>query len=156
MCFQIVQPPDRPLAADVPLAGPAAEPAADPRRPASRQQQPADPVPGRRDVLRLAAGYDIGAGLLLALATTYKVTPALFFVYFAYKRSWRTVIWGMLGMGIFLLIVPSLVIGPQFNGECLGMWWHRMITPFVAKGATEPAGDQPVARRRASTGCSPS
>ena len=41
-------------------------------------------------------------------------------------------------MGIFLLIVPSLVIGPQFNGECLGMWWHRMITPFVVKGATSP------------------
>ncbi len=28
-------------------------------------------------------GYDVGAGLLLALATTYKVTPALFFLYFA-------------------------------------------------------------------------
>ena len=41
-------------------------------------------------------------------------------------------------MGIFLLIVPSLVIGPQFNGECLGMWWHRMVTPFVVKGATSP------------------
>ncbi len=81
-------------------------------------------------------GYNIGAGLLLALATTYKVTPALFFLYFAYKRSWRTVLWGTLGMGIFLLIIPSLVIGPQFNGECLGMWWHRMIVPYVAKGAT--------------------
>ena len=81
-------------------------------------------------------GYNIGAGLLLALATTYKVTPALFFLYFAYKRSWRTVLWGTLGMGIFLLLIPSLVIGPQFNGECLGMWWHRMIVPYVAKGAT--------------------
>jgi alpha-1,2-mannosyltransferase len=74
-------------------------------------------------------GYDVGAGLLLALATTYKVTPALFFLYFAYKRSWRTVLWGSLGMGIFLLIVPSLVIGSQFNAECLGMWIHRMIMP---------------------------
>ncbi len=83
-------------------------------------------------------GYDVGAGLLLALATTYKVTPALFFLYFAYKRSWRTVTWGMLGMGIFLLIVPSLVIGPRFNGECLGMWWHRMVMPFVAEGAASP------------------
>jgi alpha-1,2-mannosyltransferase len=83
-------------------------------------------------------GYDLGAGLLLALATTYKVTPALFFLYFAYKRSWRTVAWGLLGMGIFLLIVPSLVIGPRFNGECLGMWWHRMVMPFVAEGAASP------------------
>jgi alpha-1,2-mannosyltransferase len=84
-------------------------------------------------------GYDVGAGLLLALATTYKVTPALFFIYFAYKRSWRTVMWGGLGMGIFLLIVPSVIIGPAFNAECLGMWWHRMVMPFIAKGAASPA-----------------
>jgi alpha-1,2-mannosyltransferase len=83
-------------------------------------------------------GYDITSGLLLGLATSYKVTPALFFVYFLYKRSWRTVGWGMLGLGIFLVIIPGLVIGPAFNGECMGMWWHRMVTPFVANGATSP------------------
>ncbi len=81
-------------------------------------------------------GYDLGAGLLLALATAYKVTPALFFLYFAYKRSWRTLVWGVLGLGIFLVIVPSAVIGPQFNYECLQMWFSRMVTPFVMKGAT--------------------
>jgi hypothetical protein len=83
-------------------------------------------------------GYDVGAGLLLALATTYKVTPALFFLYFAYRRSWRTVGWGLLGLGIFLLIVPGAIIGPSFNGECLGMWWSRMVMPFVREGATSP------------------
>ena len=83
-------------------------------------------------------GYDITSGLLLGLATSYKVTPALFFVYFLYKRSWRTVGWGMLGLGIFLVIIPGVVIGPTFNGECMGMWWHRMVTPFVANGATSP------------------
>ena len=83
-------------------------------------------------------GYDIGAGLLLGLAAAYKVTPALFLVYFAYKRSWRTVGWGILGLGIFLLIVPSMVIGPHFNGECLGHWWHRMVTPFVVNGVNSP------------------
>jgi hypothetical protein len=79
-------------------------------------------------------GNDIISGLLLGLATAYKVTPALFFFYFAYKRSWRTVLWGLLGLGIFLLVVPSVVVGPRFNAECLGMWWNRMITPFVVKG----------------------
>jgi alpha-1,2-mannosyltransferase len=83
-------------------------------------------------------GYDVGAGLLLALATAYKVTPALFFVYFAYKRSWRTVGWGAVGLGLFLFVVPSAVIGPQFNFECLRMWSHRMVTPFVVKGAFSP------------------
>ncbi len=80
------------------------------------------------------SGRDVASGLLLGLATSYKVTPALFFFYFAYKRSWKTVLWGVLGLGIFLLVVPSVVVGPDFNAQCLGMWWHRMITPFVLKG----------------------
>jgi alpha-1,2-mannosyltransferase len=84
-------------------------------------------------------GGDIAAGLLLALATTYKVTPALFFPYFLYKGSWRTVMWGLLGMGIFLLILPSAIIGPTFNAECLASWWNRMVMPFVAEGAASPA-----------------
>ncbi len=83
-------------------------------------------------------GYDVLAGLLLALAISYKVTPALFVPYFLYKRSWRVVGATALGLGMFLLIVPSLVIGPGFNGECLGMWWHRMMTPFLVKGAVSP------------------
>jgi alpha-1,2-mannosyltransferase len=81
-------------------------------------------------------GRDTSAGLLLGLAAAAKVTPALFFFYFAYKRSWRTLGWGVLGLGIFLLIVPSLVIGPEFNGECLGLWFNRMVTPYIFKGAT--------------------
>ena len=83
-------------------------------------------------------GYDVLAGLLLALAISYKVTPALFVPYFLYKRSWRTVGATLLGMGIFLLIVPSLVIGPSFNGECLAMWWHRMLSPYFAKDVASP------------------
>jgi hypothetical protein len=83
-------------------------------------------------------GNDVLAGLLLGLATSYKVTPALFFLYYAYKRSWRTVGWGFLGMGIFLLIIPSAVVGPQFNRECLGLWWQRMVTPYVVEGASSP------------------
>jgi hypothetical protein len=84
-------------------------------------------------------GYDVLAGLMLALAITYKVTPALFVPYFAYRRSWRTVWATVLGIGIFLLIIPSLLIGPEFNGQCLGMWWHRMLCPYLTKGVV---GDQ--------------
>jgi hypothetical protein len=83
-------------------------------------------------------GYDVLAGLILALAISYKVTPALFVPYFLYKKSWRAVGATMLGMGVFLLIVPSVVIGPGFNGECLGMWWDRMMRPFLVKGAASP------------------
>ena len=79
-------------------------------------------------------GYDVLAGLILALAISYKVTPALFFIYFLYKRSWRAAGATLLGLGLFLVVVPSLIIGPGFNVECLTTWWRRMITPFVEKG----------------------
>jgi hypothetical protein len=83
-------------------------------------------------------GYDVLAGLLLALAISYKVTPALFVPYFMYKRSWRTVGATCVGMGLFLFVVPSLIIGPTFNIECLQMWWHRIISPYVSKGVGSP------------------
>ncbi len=83
-------------------------------------------------------GYDILAGLVLALAISYKVTPALFVVYFAYKRSWRTVAATFAGLGLFLLVVPSVILGPGFNWECLSAWWHRMMSPFLTKGEQSP------------------
>jgi len=78
-------------------------------------------------------GYDVLSGLLLALATSFKVTPALFFIYFAYKRSWRAFGSAILGMGLFLFIVPSLIIGPKFNYECLKTWCNRMVSPYVVR-----------------------
>ncbi len=83
-------------------------------------------------------GYDVLAGLILALSISYKVTPALFVYYFLLKRSWRAAGATVLGMALFLLVVPALVVGPQFNGECLGAWWHRMLSPFLTSGATSP------------------
>ena len=83
-------------------------------------------------------GYDVLAGLVLALAISFKVTPALFLVYFLFKGSYRTVASTILGIGVFLLIVPSMIIGPAFNGECLGTWWHHMLSPFLTAGASSP------------------
>ena len=83
-------------------------------------------------------GHDVLAGLLLGLAISYKVTPALFVPYFVYKRSWRTVGATLLALVLFLLVVPSLIVGPRFNLHCLTMWWHRMLTPFLVEGNTSP------------------
>ena len=86
-------------------------------------------------------GYDVLAGLILALSITYKVTPGLFLLYYAYRGSWRTVGATVLGMGIFLLMVPAIFLGPSFNGECLGMWWHRILSPYVT---SDSAGAQEI------------
>ena len=83
-------------------------------------------------------GLDVLAGIILALAICYKVTPALFVPYFMYKRSWRTVGATFMGMGLFLFVVPSLIIGPEFNAECLSSWAHRMLGPFLVKGEASP------------------
>jgi hypothetical protein len=82
--------------------------------------------------------HDVLAGLLLGLAISYKVTPALFLPYFAYKRSWRTFWSTFLGLFLFIVVVPSVMIGPRFNYECLTMWWHRMLTPFLVEGNASP------------------
>jgi hypothetical protein len=82
--------------------------------------------------------YDILAGLALALAISYKVTPALFVPYLLYKRSWRTIAATAAGMVVYLWLIPSLIIGHSFNLLCLQTWWHRMISPFLVKGAGSP------------------
>ena len=86
-------------------------------------------------------GYDVLAGLILGYAIAFKVTPGLFLLYFAYKRSWRTVGATVLGMGLFFLIVPSIFLGPEFNGVCLGTWWGRILSPYVGG---DIAGDQEI------------
>lgn len=83
-------------------------------------------------------GYDVLAGGALALSIAVKVTPALFVPYFLYKRSWRTSGSAFLGLALFLVIVPSAVLGPSFNGRCMSMWWDRMVTPFVVDGDISP------------------
>ncbi|MDR3621767.1 MAG: glycosyltransferase family 87 protein [Paludisphaera borealis] len=83
-------------------------------------------------------GYDTAAGLLLGLAISFKVTPALFLPYFLYKKSWRTVAATFLGLALFLVVIPSLVLGPDFNTLCLKTWWHRMLTPFLIEGNASP------------------
>jgi len=83
-------------------------------------------------------GYDVAAGLLLGLAISYKVTPALFAPYFFYKKSWRTVGATFLGLALFLVVIPSLVLGSDFNTLCLETWWHRMLTPFLMEGNASP------------------
>lgn len=76
-------------------------------------------------------GRDMRAGIALALAIAAKVTPALFVVYFLYKRSWKLLAACCLGLVLFLLVVPSAVLGPQFNWACLMKWRQNIISPYV-------------------------
>lgn len=83
-------------------------------------------------------GRDLLAGLTLALAIACKVTPALLVPYFVWKRSWKVLASGAVGMGLFLWVVPSLYLGWQKNQEGLTSWYENMIVPFVFKGEVTP------------------
>ncbi len=84
-----------------------------------------------------ARGSDLGCGLLIALATTLKVTPALFIPYFAYKRQWRVVAWSLAGLALFFLVVPGVVLGFRYNLEMNRAWFAAMIEPYVMRGVVE-------------------
>lgn len=83
-------------------------------------------------------GQDVTAGMILALAIAYKVTPGLFLPYFAYKRSWKAVGATLVGLVLFLLVIPGAVLGPGFNWQCLMKWRQNIISPFV-EGDTIPS-----------------
>ncbi|MHC5022564.1 MAG: glycosyltransferase family 87 protein [Planctomycetota bacterium] len=87
-----------------------------------------------------ANGRDALAGLAIALGTTFKVTPALFIVYFADKGQWRTVIWSGVGLVLFFLVIPSIVVGPVRNWNLANGWADAIVWPYVKKGVTDYTG----------------
>src|SRR5262245_57234947 len=65
-------------------------------------------------------GRQVTAGVLVGLAVACKVTPALFLVYFLWKRAWRAAAGGVLGLVLFFLLVPAAFWGWQETGQSLG------------------------------------
>ncbi len=82
-------------------------------------------------------GRDILAGLAIALATTFKVTPALFIPYFAWKREWRVVGSSLVGLLLFLVVIPGSILGMKHNLVLLRSWTELMVEPYVLRGEVE-------------------
>jgi alpha-1,2-mannosyltransferase len=92
-------------------------------------------------------GRDLAGGLLLALAIACKVTPALFVVYFLWKRAWGVLIGCAAGLVLFFFLIPSLVFavqegsitqGFERNGAALESWYKGMIEPYLVHGVVTP------------------
>jgi hypothetical protein len=77
---------------------------------------------------------DYLAGLLLALSIACKVTPALFLPYFLWKRAWKTLTGSVIGLALFVWIVPGLTLGWDKNREYLQSWWDNMVVPYAIEG----------------------
>ena len=77
---------------------------------------------------------DFAAGLVLALAVACKVTPGLFLPYLVWKRAWRAVAGSVVGLSLWLVVVPGAAVGWQHNLALLSSWYGGMVRPFVADG----------------------
>jgi hypothetical protein len=77
---------------------------------------------------------DFEAGLVLALSIACKVTPALFLPYFLWKRAWKTLAGCLMGLFLFLMLVPGTFLGWQRNTHLLQSWTKQMVTPYVLEG----------------------
>ena len=81
-------------------------------------------------------GFDVLAGVVLALSVACKVTPALFLPYFLWKRAWKTLAGAAVGLALFLWpgFVPAGFIGWGENQHQLTSWYKEMVYPFVVEG----------------------
>jgi alpha-1,2-mannosyltransferase len=84
-------------------------------------------------VYALSRGWDVAAGLSLALGIACKITPALFLPYLVWKRAWKALAAATVGLALWLLVVPSFQLGWQRNWEGLTSWLDGMVLPFLVK-----------------------
>jgi alpha-1,2-mannosyltransferase len=77
---------------------------------------------------------DTLAGLTLALAVACKVTPLLFVAYFAWKRCWRLLAASLVGLALWLAVVPGLAFGWDRNRELMSGWYALMVARPLLKG----------------------
>ena len=74
------------------------------------------------------------AGLTLALAVACKVTPLLFVAYFAWKRCWRVLGATLVGLVLWLVVVPGAAFGWNRTSELMSGWYALMIERPLLKG----------------------
>ena len=79
-------------------------------------------------------GWDIAAGVVLALAIACKVTPVLFVAYFAWKRGWRVLAGCAAGLVLWVALVPGAAFGWDRNAELLTDWYKLMVERPILKG----------------------
>jgi alpha-1,2-mannosyltransferase len=72
------------------------------------------------------SGRDWLGGTSIAFAAALKCTPALFIVYFAWKRQWRMFV-ASTTMAVLFTISPIVWMGPALYASEMGYWLRRVI-----------------------------
>jgi alpha-1,2-mannosyltransferase len=79
-------------------------------------------------------GWDVAAGLVLALAIACKVTPLTFAAYFVWKRKVRVVAACGVGLFLWLAVVPGAAFGWDRNIQLHTDWYKLMVERPILKG----------------------
>ena len=77
----------------------------------------------------------LGAGILIAMATAVKLTPAFFILYFIYRREWKAVIGVLLGLPVFFFLVPSFFFGFERAWHLSMEFFNLVVLPFLRNDA---------------------
>lgn len=85
---------------------------------------------------------DAVAGMLIGLAIAVKVTPAIFAVYFLWKRRWLVAVSAIAAVAFWSLVVPPWMFGWEQNVRWLTQWTRIMIVPYVTRGTVAYAMSQ--------------
>ena len=85
---------------------------------------------------------DALAGALLGLSIACKLTPALFILYFLWKRSWAALLGIAASLVVFVLVIPGIVYGWSNNLDYLQSWQRQMIAPYAAGVVTSEHKNQ--------------
>lgn len=83
-------------------------------------------------------GHDMPAGALLALAICFKLTPALFALYWLWQRNWRLLEGLAVALAVMVVLVPLTVIGPAQYVAMMGAWLDNIIVPGLLKDSPYP------------------
>ncbi len=73
-------------------------------------------------------GRPVFGGMLLGLAISIKLLPALFLAYFIVKRELKMAASCLAWIAVFTLILPSLFLGPQNTLYSLKTWNKNMLS----------------------------
>jgi len=86
----------------------------------------------------LERGRDIGAGMVIAVATIIKLMPGLFLPYLVYRRRWKALGTAVAAILAIDLLGSLVVFGPDRTVSYHKRWWHFVSEEHSALAMIEP------------------
>ncbi|MBI4115597.1 MAG: DUF2029 domain-containing protein [Candidatus Omnitrophica bacterium] len=75
-------------------------------------------------------GKSLISGIVLSFAILIKMTPVLFCVYFMLKREWKLLGGTLIGLVLFVLLIPTLFLGLSNNWIRHRQWLETTFQPL--------------------------